>query len=526
MQKILGGGYKITQKSAFTLVEMSVVIVIIAIMLSTVLISRMLITSARINAVYREIVDFTALTTLFTNEFGCSPGDCSLQLLPPKIIDKTPSGCFNLSTTTGMGNAATAGNSAGTTTALSTKFIKDLSSGGVIDSNAKRTCAFYQMQAFEPSGFGGPSTAKKHDFNSILGVQSANAIGASVLKLITPPIATSTETSTAANIASASYDAGTFNGTPGYLRPGIAAYFYNVCYDGNGDRIGACVANSTTTHQSITRNGSTIWSYAYSNANNGGGRVQLPNNADGTLGLSNAYDNSSYLLKPSSLCASGQIDLCAGTIYDSSTLQQAPYDAMAAIAAVVKKSPGFVSTNNITTDLNSQVTNYTTRVGGALNALIDDSLWGQTNPLVNALKNYAMWDMRTVGSMTATGFYPFEAKNIPAVQSKLLFIARDLSTNYIGAELTGANTATVTADIPAFSSAFALKLDQKYDDGKPYSGNIIAGQNISDNTAANGKGCTNMTTAFASMTATDLTASYNSTTNLTNGCIVAAVING
>jgi hypothetical protein len=136
-----------------------------------------------------------------------------------------------------------------------------------------------------------------------------------------------------------------------------------------------------------------------------------------------------------------------------------------------------------------------------------------------------MWDMRTVGSMTATGFYPFEAKNIPSAQSKLLFIARDLSKNYIGAELAGNNTTATTADMPAFTSIFALKLDTKYDDGKPYSGNIIAGQNISNNTAATGKGCTTMTTTFASMTATDLTATYNNTNNLLTGCVSAAVIN-
>ena len=80
--------------------------------------------------------------------------------------------------------------------------------------------------------------------------------------------------------------------------------------------------------------------------------------------------------------------------------------------------------------------------------------------------------------------------------------------------------------MPAFSSAFALRLDQKFDDGKPYSGNIIAGQNISDNTAAVGKGCTTMTSTFGAMTTTDLTATYNSTSNLATGCVVAAVING
>ena len=185
--KKIRGGYKTTtQKSAFTLVEMSVVVVIIAIMLSTIIVSRMLITSAKVNAVYREILDFTSITTLFTNEFQCAPGDCLPSLLPAKIIDNTPSGCFNLSTTTGMGNAASPGNSVATTTASTTQYIAAFGTG-TIDSNAKRTCAFYQMQAFEPSGFGGSTTAKKQGFNSILGVQNANAIGVGALKFVQQP---------------------------------------------------------------------------------------------------------------------------------------------------------------------------------------------------------------------------------------------------------------------------------------------------------------------------------------------------
>ena len=183
-KNIMWGYKKITQKSAFTLVELSVVVVIIAIMLSAIIVSRSMITSANLQGVYKDILDFSKLTTLFTNEYGCAPGDCSVSLLPAKIVNATPSACFNLSTTTGMGNAATTGNSIATTTAATTQYIAAFGTG-TIDSNAKRTCAFYELQAFEPSGFGGSASAKKQGFNSILGVQNANAIGVGKLDLST-----------------------------------------------------------------------------------------------------------------------------------------------------------------------------------------------------------------------------------------------------------------------------------------------------------------------------------------------------
>ena len=238
MQKILGREYKkTTQKSAFTLVEMSVVVVIIAIMLSTIIVSRMLITSAKVNAVYREILDFTSITTLFTNEYQCAPGDCLASLLPAKIIDNTPSGCFNLSTTTGMGNAASPGNSVATTTASTTQYIAAFGTG-TIDSNAKRTCAFYQMQAFEPSGFGGGySIAKKHGFNSILGVQNANAIGVGALKFVQQPTTQVVSPTVLANMnslisneASNTFD---ISGNGYTTLRGIPVYYYNTCYINN-----------------------------------------------------------------------------------------------------------------------------------------------------------------------------------------------------------------------------------------------------------------------------------------------------
>ena len=394
------------------------------------------------------------------------------------------------------------------------------------------------MQAFEPSGFGGSTTAKKHGFNSILGVQNANAIGVGMLKLVTPiistPPATVNELNTIINgEASASFNTswvGVYN-----AQVGFAAYFYNACYVNNVATplcITTCLSDGISPRDmSATRNGYTLWSRS---SGQGMANCSVMSPTTETLGTFGGFQLG-FTNDAKTGCQSGQINICslkpAGSSLD--VIVDNVNNAVAKIVSVVAKSPGFVSTGNILNDLNSQSANYSARVtnanlqGSALNLLITNTLQNQTNPVIKPLQNQAMWDIRTVGSGAASGFYPFESAKIPSAQNKLLFIARDVSTNYIGAELTGTNTAAVTANMPAFSSAFALRLDQKFDDGKPYSGNIIAGQNISDNTATiKGKGCTTMTTSFASMAAGDLTAAYNNTGNLATGCVLAGVING
>ena len=517
---------------------MSIVIVIISILLSAIIISRSLIVSAKINETYREIVDFNKLTIIFTNEYGCVPGNCPATSLPSKIIDKTPSGCFNLSTTTGMGNAATNGNSPGTTTASATKYIANFSTNGIIDSNAKRTCAFYEMQAFEPSGFGGSATAKKHNFDSILGVQSANAIGVRKLDIANNPIITASitaktqtmNTQIAANNTIITNTVNDFNTNLATLNNNLSQLTAISTY------VTAFETMSSTTNTSTLfnlknlcdsaefafywcmdndiRGISSVGGYNYNatGMNSIGAYTYNITPCDPSTGQisAEALQVLNYCQCSSSSCPSNSCtgDSCYSDWYNDLYTRISDQSQL-----VISKQ-----TDNIS--LNNQILSQ-----GNINIYLPLTIRTATNPVIKPLQNQAMWDIRTVGSGAATGFYPFEAKNIPAVKNKLLFIARDLSTNYIGAELTGPNTAPVTADMPAFSSSFALKLDQKFDDGKPYSGNIIAGQNISDNTATTGKGCTTMTTSFGAMSANDLTANYNSTTNLATGCVVAAVIN-
>ena len=174
MQQKLWGYKKIAQKTAFTLIEMSVVVVIIAVMLSTIIVSKTLIISVKINKIQQDYRDVNALLNLFQNTFDCLPGDCNINNLTTTIINATPSACFNLQTTTGMGNANSPGNTSETTTASQSLMVA--TGSGAISSPADRTCAFYQMQAFEIIG-------RTASIKRLFEINNANAIGRRKLDL-------------------------------------------------------------------------------------------------------------------------------------------------------------------------------------------------------------------------------------------------------------------------------------------------------------------------------------------------------
>jgi prepilin-type N-terminal cleavage/methylation domain-containing protein len=77
-------GYKInnTKKQAFTLVEMSIVIIIITIMLAVLLVAKNLIESAKLNKINSDARDIQVLTDVFRNTFDCLAGDCPKVMLP------------------------------------------------------------------------------------------------------------------------------------------------------------------------------------------------------------------------------------------------------------------------------------------------------------------------------------------------------------------------------------------------------------------------------------------------------------
>ena len=118
---------KKTSKQAFTLVELSVVIVIISIMLSTVLVSRSLIASAKINKIQEEYRMFNGAIGMFNDVYSCLPGDCTAAQISD-ISTSLPNIC-------GTPVGATAGAYYGSVNT------------GSIESTRKRTCMMLELQA-------------------------------------------------------------------------------------------------------------------------------------------------------------------------------------------------------------------------------------------------------------------------------------------------------------------------------------------------------------------------------------------
>lgn len=129
-----------------------------------------------------------------------------------------------------------------------------------------------------------------------------------------------------------------------------------------------------------------------------------------------------------------------------------------------------------------------------------------------------MWELRTVGSMGTAGFYPYELNDTTNMKNYTglnLLIAR----NTFGFSIN--DTAN---DLAGFSASIAKKIDAKYDDGMPYTGDIIAGQNIGK--FGTGKGCTTSTTITTSSPAVSISVNYVGSNNkdLSTGCVLAWVL--
>ncbi len=118
-------------RQAFTLVELSVVIVIISIMLSTVLVSRSLISLAKVNKIQEEYRSFNAGINIFSNTYDCLPGDCPLT----SIRDISTMSAYSSAMTLCL---------AGTATATSAYLVTGT---GLVESAAKATCGMLELQA-------------------------------------------------------------------------------------------------------------------------------------------------------------------------------------------------------------------------------------------------------------------------------------------------------------------------------------------------------------------------------------------
>jgi prepilin-type N-terminal cleavage/methylation domain-containing protein len=463
-------------KTAFTLVEMSIVIIIISIALSVIIVSKILITSAKLNKVNKDARDIQIITDVFRNTFDCLAGDCKFSELPISISKLTPSGCFNLQ--------------ADYLTPLATIIIPIFNTGE-IDSNAKRTCMFYEFMALEPQAFGLPRDTVANRVNSLVGVNNANALDKvffnnnKIILDITSVLNTQNQG-------------------------------YNAAIQSNNASISVQQSYTDPNGLLLTWSASTCANYIVNTLNMSEYNNCLPNVCNNII-YCNAGCTGDNL---TNLFLSYQPS-CSHQLYEYNQYMVNRDDYLNATANIsILQNNNQILTNNINaniTILNNPVQLLTVGIIAA----ISKSLFSETQPFIASFKMQAMWDIRTITATTQT--YPYEAAYLPQTTGKMMLIARNSSTNNINST-DNTNTAIAPANdnMAGFDANFAGKLDRKFDDGMPYTGNIIAGKNVAD--LANTNGCTNTNmTNFAAVT-NNLTAGYNNSKDIRNGCVVGIVI--
>ena len=480
------------QKKAFSLVEMSVVIVILAVLLSALIVSRTLITIAKINRIVNDARDIQVLTDIFRNTFDCIAGDCSYKELPKSISSQVPSACFNLQSDY--------------ETPLTTPVINTGFGTDQIDSNAKRTCMFYEFMALEPQAFGLPrGSLATNKMNSIFGINVANAIqkldkNNATQFLVSPWIA-----SCPANAKYCNEDGFRVRESSYSLQP-----FLTACTS-NGNIINKCMNTSSTFY---TDN---FWGASYEATSS----FSIPTTIDGQTKYV-----IGYLYKhPDGLTL---------RFYYSDTSTANPDNV--AVATSLKKiyinkaemgSACTGGTNPVDVCQIALKAIYTDQNKSLLELQQDSkydwlsrSYLGISNPQVPGLTS-SMWDARTINATAPT--YPYESGYLDQTKGKIMLIARDNSTNNINSTDTSNVSIVPQNDILAsFDSSFSQKLDRKADDGMPYTGNIVAGKNVAAKELATG--CTNVTFADWADVTNNLTAKYNVDTDIANGCVVGFVI--
>ncbi len=124
-------------RNAFSLVELSVVIVIISILVSTVIVSRSLIDMSKINKIKEEAIMFNNSINIYFTNYGCLPGDCK-QSQVPDLVSGINSACF---TTNSPYQKCTVSTGCSGAIPLNT---------GSIETIAKTTC---MMQSLQSAGY-------------------------------------------------------------------------------------------------------------------------------------------------------------------------------------------------------------------------------------------------------------------------------------------------------------------------------------------------------------------------------------
>ncbi len=618
------------RKKAFSLVEISVVIVIITLLMATIMASRVLIEATQLNKIQSDTANIQILTDVFRNTFDCLAGDCPYRQLPENIRSQTPSGCFNLKNDY--------------ITPLTPPIITTGFNTGAIDQNAKRSCMFYEFIAFESQASYLPKNTIAKKINSVLGVQSANAVAKILLsgnQVLQDIIATRTDsinTSIATNNIALVAKQNTFTTNQTIIETNNTTILANqaiiatnnptiasnqTTITANNATIAANQATIETNQATIAANNTTIATnqatiatnqatiatknttiaannttianhqnnmtnqrtYATNMANYNGGSCPTVTDSHMTnLAVNNscAWQRMNVLQCGSTSCGSYCTSLCYANDFNNNVLSSynnskanittltvnnttlnsqitTATDTVNTLTAqnTTLNSQVTTATNTVNTltaqnaTLNSQITTATNTVdtltaqNATLNTQIADatllkatldtqleissepntylamSVNSATNPIVSSTLSSSMWDSITVSQTNKT--YPYEASNLSGILGKQLLISRNTSTNNINStNIDGVAIAPENDKMAGFSASFSRKMDTKFDDGKPYTGNIIAGKNVAD--LANIKGCTNISLANFTDVANHLDADYAKGNSLVGGCVVGFII--
>lgn len=113
-------------REAFTLIELSVVVVILSILIATVMVSRNLVDGAKINKIQEDYRALRSAVTMFYDAYSCLPGDCNEKQVHDLVGQGLSTGCTS--------NVHTPGS------------VTMILNNGHIDSTAKRTCMMHSMQ--------------------------------------------------------------------------------------------------------------------------------------------------------------------------------------------------------------------------------------------------------------------------------------------------------------------------------------------------------------------------------------------
>jgi len=130
---------RIAGVSAFSLIELSVIIALMSILATSVLVARHLIDLAKVNRMFDEVRHLKSSIMLFHDLYGCQPGNCT-----GSTLDKYKKMTHDL----GMSTASGSGSNGAVSSIAYLCTRADMNIGnGEIESSKKRTCMMLELYA-------------------------------------------------------------------------------------------------------------------------------------------------------------------------------------------------------------------------------------------------------------------------------------------------------------------------------------------------------------------------------------------